>query len=85
MEDFRLGDRIMWLPQKETAIIIDLLEYDGERRGMIGILLDTSKEMHAAAAKECVLYQPEPEPDPLEVIDAWLANGGQGFPQSDCY
>lgn len=85
MDDFRLGDRVLWVPKKMTAIIIDLLEYDGARRGMIGILSDREKEMYTVAAEDCVIYVPPPEPDPIEELDEWLANGGEGFPPSDIY
>lgn len=59
--EFRLGDRVEWVPRKRTAIIISLLEYygeyGGEQRGMIGIVTEDTKEGFTVSASECVDYK----------------------------
>ena len=80
--DFHLGDRIFWLPHKKAGIIIDLLEYDCERKGKVGILLDETKVRHTVEASKCVLYDPPQRLDPE--IDELIDHYG-GFPPSDVY
>lgn len=82
MVDFHLGDRVMWITERQSGIIIDLLDYEGENIGMIGVLFDDTKEFQSLKARDCELYSP---PDPVDDIDRWIANGGVGFPPSDCY
>ena len=82
MVDFYLGDCITWITEKETGIIIDLLDYEGEEAGIVGIILDETKKFELIKACDCELYSP---PDPLEELDEWLAAGNVGFPRSDYY
>lgn len=82
MVDFHLGDRVMWITEREPGIIIDLLDYEGERVGMIGVFLVDKKEFKSLKARDCELHTP---PDPVDEIDQWIKNGGVGFPPSDCY
>lgn len=82
MVDFHLGDKVMWITERELGIIIDLLDYEGEDVGMIGVLLDASKEFRHLKARDCELHIPA---DPIDEIDDWIKRGGAGFPPSDCY
>lgn len=74
--DFRLGDKVCWMPKKAAAIVMDLLEYDGEDRGHIGILIEKTKESHTVLAREC---------KPYAIDDLFRDHDGPGFPPSDCY
>lgn len=55
--DFHLGERVLWVVQKETAIIINLLDYEGNDRGLIGILLDSTRHVFSVKADTCISYQ----------------------------
>ncbi len=74
--DFRLGDRVYWISERAVAIIIDLLEYDGEARGHIGLLIEKTKESRTVLARAC---------RPHTVEDLFEDYDGPGFPPSDCY
>jgi hypothetical protein len=81
MVDFHLGDRVMWITERQPGIIIDLLDYEGENIGMIGVLLNT-KEFRSLKARDCEIYNP---PVPTSDLDQWIKDGNIGFPPSDCY
>lgn len=82
MIDFHLGDRVMWITEREPGIVIDLLDYEGENMGMIGVLLSSTKEFRSLKARDCELYNPS---DPVDELDQWIEDGNIGFPPSDCY
>lgn len=90
MDDFHLGDRVEWLTQRRltidggetyrAGIIIDLLDYEGSRRGVVGVLFDNPREMQSIPAIECRLatrpnWEDEYDWDPDRL----------GFPPSDVY
>jgi len=91
--EFRLGDRVLWVPKKKTAIIISLLEYYGEysgqQRGMIGIVTEDTKEGYTIDASECVDFKPTctgaSENDSVGALEDWETWEGPGFPRNDYY
>lgn len=82
MSDFHLGDRVMWITERETGIIIDLLDYEEKKIGLIGVILDSTKEFRQLKARDCKLYS---FPDPLKELNEWLEQGNNSFPPGDCY
>jgi len=87
MVDFHLGDRVMWVARKETGIVIDLLDYEGEDQGLIGVLLDSTKQVHHVSAKDCVPYeQPPPSwKDGLDPQDVYYIETEGRYPPNDYY
>jgi hypothetical protein len=72
MDDFHLGDRIFWIPSCRIGIIIDLLDYEGERLGIIGVMLDTPKEFKSLDAIECNRFEPSTYESADDPHISWL-------------
>jgi len=87
MVDFHLGDRVMWVTQKETGIVIDLLDYEGEDQGLIGVLLDSTKQAHHVSAKECTPYERPPSSwmDDLTMQEKYYIEVEGRYPPNDYY
>lgn len=83
MEDFHLGDRVTWLPEKRIGIIIDLLDYEGGDSGMIGVFMDNGREIRSINANECLVFKAIPTRWEDELED--YGDGVYGWPKSDCY
>jgi hypothetical protein len=81
--DFHLGDRVHWISEKRSGIIIDLLDYEGESAGTIGVLMDDAREVKSIRACECRTYTPTPTKWEDELED--YGDGCYGWPRSDCY
>lgn len=82
MRSFHLGDRVLWLPKKESGIVIDLLDYLEEDRGYIGLLKDGIRQMEQVKANECVLLTDFPNTETEEYIQEYMkiCHGGSQNP-----
>jgi hypothetical protein len=87
MLDFRLGDRVMWVTRKEMGIVTDLLDYEGGDKGLIGVLLNSTKQIHHISAKECTLHEKLPTSwkDGLDPQDIYYIEVEGRFPPNDYY
>lgn len=88
MDDFHLGDRVIWTANCRLGIIIDLLDYEGGRRGVIGVVLDNPKEFKSISAAECKRHEP-PDIDDGDFNDcrqlSWLDDDDTGRLGNDVY